>query len=198
MLNKPRGLICACKDERQGTVMSCFPEDIREGLFHVGRLDKDTEGMLIVTDDGKLCQELLLPENNVPKTYLFIAMGTLNEEEIGRLEEGLCIYSDSPEQRTMPAKLEIISTQPLSEVREYLNAKDSKKPSRRDLMPTTTGKITITEGKKHQVRRMLKAVGCYIVYLKRLSIGRLSLDEGLATGEYREISGEELLKLKEK
>ena len=186
MLNKPRGLISACTDQRQKTVLSCFPEEDRDGLFHVGRLDKDTEGLLIVTDDGDLCQRLMHPDNIVSKRYLFLCAYALDTDKLKVLREGMRIYSSSQE-CTRPAEVEILSTQPIEEVTEYLNPVDLKK-SRGKKQMTTFGIITITEGKKHQVRRMLRGVGCYVYYLKRVSIGALCLDDTLAPGEYRELN----------
>ena len=192
MLNKPRGYLSACKDDKCQTVLSLFSREDSAGLFHVGRLDKDTEGLLIMTDDGAFCHRLMKPGFNVKKTYLFYAEGTLGEEKIGLIENGLCIYPTKSDRLTLPAKVKVIGTSVLNEYEDFLPIFDRKKMSRRRLIPVVIGELTITEGKKHQVRRMLKAVGCNVFYLKRLSIGELKLDPTLKIGEYRPLTDEEL------
>ena len=195
MLNKPRGLLSACADERCGTVLSCIDENEREGLFHVGRLDKDTEGMLILTDDGALCHRLMHPDNEVKKTYYFLCRGILTDEKISLLESGVRIYKNE-ENLTRPASIRIISTQPIEDVIHLLNDIDRKRV-RGKSHPTTIGTITVSEGKKHQVRRMLRGVDCYVYYLRRIKIGALSLDESLKIGEYRPLSDTEISLLKQ-
>ena len=191
MLYKPRGLVSACTDSGCETVMSCFEECEREGLFHVGRLDKDTEGLILITDDGDLCFRLMRPEFKVKKKYYFIALGDINDGKAEILEGGAAIYRD-PDKLTAPARLEILSRGKRKDIEHLLNYKDGKKSDRRSEFPTVSGYLTITEGKKHQVRRMLKSVGCHIVFLKRLSIGEICLDEGLKPGEYRALTDVEL------
>ena len=195
MLNKPRGLLSACADERCDTVLSCIDESEREGLFHVGRLDKDTEGLLLFTDDGAFCHSLMHPDNEVQKTYYFLCSGALTDEKIATLEAGVAIYKNA-ENLTRPASLSVISTQPITDVLHLLNDADLKRV-RGKSHATTIGTITISEGKKHQVRRMLRGVGCYVYYLKRIKIGALSLDENLKIGEYRPLSESEISLLKQ-
>lgn len=190
MLNKPRGLLSACADERCDTVLSCINEPERAGLFHVGRLDKDTEGLLLLTDDGAFCHSLMHPDNEVYKTYYFISAGTLTEEKIDALESGVAIYKND-ENLTRPATVEVISVQPITDVLPFLNDLDLKRVRGKSHL-TTIGTITISEGKKHQVRRMLRGVGCYVYYLKRIKIGALTLDEGLKVGEYRPLTEAEI------
>lgn len=191
MLNKPRGCISACRDARHKTVLDCFPEESRDRLFHVGRLDKDTEGLLIVTDDGRLCNDLMMPEGRVKKTYFFWALGSLSNEEKTRLEGGVTIYRER-DFITSPAEIEIFDLAELRDIRSLLSEDDVKRSNRRGAHPVFSGIITITEGKKHQVKRMLGNAGCRVVYLKRVSIGALVLDNALAPGEYRELSAEEI------
>ena len=191
MLNQPRGLVSACTDASCPTVLSCFPEDERKGLFHVGRLDKDTEGLLLLTDDGDLCYRLMKPEYKVSKRYYFIALGSLSPEQVQNIEQGVSIYKDKSVV-TAPASLEIIAVGKRRDIPHLLSYDELKKADRRADFPTVTGIVTITEGKKHQVRRMLKAFGCHIVYLKRLSIGDIRLDESLGLGEYRPLTDAEL------
>ena len=104
----------------------------------------------------------------------------------------LCIYPTKSDRLTLPAKVKVIGTSVLNEYEDFLPIFDRKKMSRRRLIPVVIGELTITEGKKHQVRRMLKAVGCNVFYLKRLSIGELKLDPALKIGEYRPLTDEEL------
>lgn len=191
MFYKPSGCITARKDEKHKTVMDYFEEEWKEELKPVGRLDKDTEGLLLFTNDGKWNQYLMRPENHVEKTYFFWAAGELNEEKRKQLEQGLFLIG--AEERTMPARLEIGETAQLEEIEPLFRGKKCsnviKNPRNHKV---TSGYLTIKEGKKHQVKRMLKAVGCYVVYLKRISIGKLLLDEKLQPGEYRELKVEEL------
>lgn len=167
MLNKPAGVISATEDHAQSTVLDFFKEEPYKNLYPVGRLDKDTEGLLLITNDGTLGHRLLSPKNHVPKTYYAKLAHGLTQEDINALENGV----DIGEKRlTQPAKVEIIAE--------------------------TAVHITITEGKFHQVKRMFEAVDNQVVYLKRISMGSLRLDENLALGEYRVLTKEELTQLK--
>ena len=193
MFNKPRGCITACRDERQKTVMDYLPEAEREGLFPVGRLDKDTEGFLILTDDGKFCFHINEPKEHTEKTYFFYAKGELTDEKIKALEKGVSIYVEE-DRLTAPAKAEKLHTKTMREIAHLME--ESERPrlknTRKGDVPVTAGKITITEGKKHQVKRMVKAVGMHVVYLERIAIGSVKLDESLRRGEYRPLTDEEL------
>jgi 16S rRNA pseudouridine516 synthase len=160
-------------------------------LFPVGRLDKDTEGFLLVTDDGNLCFELMKPENEIPKTYFFWALGTLKEEKIKEIESGVSIYKGR-DFETAPAKVVIAKIAKLSDIKDFLCEQDAKMSRNRGEMPVTAGYITITEGKKHQVKRMIRYTGCRVLYLKRVAIGALRLDEDLPVGDYRALSSSEL------
>lgn len=172
MLHKPQGVVSATKDNHDKTVIDLIHEDFKDKLFPVGRLDKDTEGLLLLTDDGMLAHELLSPKKHVDKVYFAKVAGRFTEEEIKRFREGLDIGNGEKEKE---AFLEILKAgEDQSEVL-----------------------ITITEGKFHQVKRMAKAVGSEVLYLKRLSMGPLKLDEELEIGTYRRLSEEELHKLKE-
>ncbi len=195
MFNKPKGCITARTDERHKTVMDYFPESLREIIFPVGRLDKDTEGLLLLTNDGILCYDLMMPERKVSKTYFFWAKGEISEEKKREIESGAAIYPGKDE-LTAPAKLEILEEKTLSEIKEYLSEDEQKTANRRPQLPAFSGLLTITEGKKHQVKRMLKYAGCRVVYLKRLRIGALNLDKSLPLGSYRELTEKELSALK--
>ena len=186
MFNKPFGCVCARRDALYPTVMDYFKELHNENLSPVGRLDRETEGLLFITDDGHWNQLMTHPSHMKEKTYEFIAMGTLNEEKIYQLENGLLLTgSDKP---TAPAQVTVTGTTVLSEILPTLHPDIQKNTCHnRPQHPVVIGTITITEGRKHQVRRMLKAVGCCIIYLKRHSMGDFTLDKDLKPGEWKEI-----------
>ncbi len=167
MLHKPAGVITATRDANEQTVMSLLKENQRADLFPVGRLDKDTEGLLLITNDGELAHALLSPKKHVPKTYLVQMPEKLDLGQIEALEQGLDIGDDK---LTAPAKVEIVDDGHIL--------------------------LTIYEGRYHQVKRMLHAVGSEVLYLKRLSFGPLLLDESLDKGEYRALTEEEIAALK--
>lgn len=167
MLHKPAGVVSATEDNREKTVLDLVrPEDRKNGLFPVGRLDKDTEGLLLLTDDGELAHRLLSPKKHVDKTYYAKIDGQVTKEHIEQFREGLDI---GDEKKTLPAVLTILLSGPVSEI-----------------------EITIHEGRFHQIKRMFEAVGCKVTYLKRLSMGSLVLDETLPLGEYRSLTEAEL------
>lgn len=167
MLHKPAGVVSATEDNREKTVLDLVrPEDRKNGLFPVGRLDKDTEGLLLLTDDGELAHRLLSPKKHVDKTYYAKIDGQVTEEHIKQFREGLDI---GDEKKTLPAVLTILLSGPVSEI-----------------------EVTIHEGRFHQIKRMFEAVGCKVTYLKRLSMGSLVLDETLPPEEYRPLTEAEL------
>ena len=167
MLHKPAGVVSATEDSREKTVLDLVrPEDRKNGLFPVGRLDKDTEGLLLLTDDGELAHRLLSPKKHVDKTYYAKIDGQVTEEHVKQFREGLDI---GDEKKTLPAVLTILLSGPVSEI-----------------------EVTIHEGRFHQIKRMFEAVGCKVTYLKRLSMGSLVLDETLPLGEYRSLTEAEL------
>ncbi|MEE0398713.1 MAG: 16S rRNA pseudouridine(516) synthase [Lachnospiraceae bacterium] len=167
MLHKPAGVITATEDKKESTVMDILREEKVKNLFPVGRLDKDTEGLLLVTDDGELAHNLLSPKKHVDKEYLVKVRDSISEEDCRKLSEGVDIGDEKP---TAPAKVERVAE------KEIL--------------------LTIREGRFHQVKRMLQAVGNEVLYLKRLSMGRLRLPEDLEKGAYRPLSEEEIYKIK--
>jgi len=174
MLNKPQGVVSATEDKKYPTVLDLIADKKRKDLFPVGRLDLDTEGLLLITDDGVLSHNLLAPGKHVPKTYFARIQGMVTEQEIQRFAKGLDI---GDEKQTQPAKLEIQSTDSLNGQSEIL--------------------LTITEGRFHQVKRMFQAVGMEVIYLKRMSMGSLSLDPKLAPCAWRFLTDEEVQGLKQ-
>lgn len=167
ILHKPAGVITATEDKKESTVMDILREEKVKNLFPVGRLDKDTEGLLLITDDGELAHNLLSPKKHVDKEYLVKVRDSISEEDCRKLSEGVDIGDEKP---TAPAKVERVAE------KEIL--------------------LTIREGRFHQVKRMLQAVGNEVLYLKRLSMGSLRLPEDLEKGAYRPLSEEEIYKIK--
>lgn len=171
MMNKPAGCVSATFDSRYPTVLDYVPEEyLHFEPFPAGRLDIDTEGLVLLTNDGQLAHNILSPKKHVPKTYYAKISGAVNEEDIAVFSEGIIIDGGI---KTKPAKLEIISSGEISEIN-----------------------LTITEGKFHQVKRMFEAAGKSVIYLKRIKMGGLYLDESLEKGAVRELSEEELNMLK--
>ena len=179
LFNKPAGCVSATEDFRDKTVLDYIEEkDRRKGLFPVGRLDKDTEGFLLITDDGPLAHELLSPKKHVDKTYYAKVSGKVTEEDVVKLAEGVDI---GEKDLTRPARLEILSTwESGTESAEAGNNWESEI------------RLTIHEGKFHQVKRMMEALGKKVTYLKRLSMGPLALPSDLPTGKYRPLTEKEL------
>lgn len=192
MYHKPRGLLTARTDKNRPTVMDAFPMEYRD-LFPVGRLDKETEGLLLFTDDGALAARLLHPEHHVEKTYLFYSHGSLSDEDQAQLERGVFI---DPEKtvRTSPAKLQILRECSLSDLSADISEYEQKRLRGHEGDTVTVGMLTITEGKKHQVRKMLLAVGGRVIYLRRIAFGPLSLGN-LPLGALRLLTKEEIAAL---
>lgn len=168
MLNKPQGVVSATQDNTAGTVVDLIDSPRKSDLFPVGRLDKDTEGLLLLTNDGELAHNMLSPKKHVDKTYFVTIEKPLSSTEITALENGVDIGDDKP---TAPAKVAI--------------------------QDDTHILLTIHEGRFHQVKRMLKAVDNEVLALKRISFGALTLDENLAPGESRELTEQEVFAIKQ-
>lgn len=191
LLNKPAGCVSATEDRNDRTVMEYVHSD-RKGLFPVGRLDKDTEGLLLITDDGMLAHELLAPGKHVDKTYFVRAEGHLTEDKIEKLESGVDI---GEEKMTMPAKVQITGG---SWKKTENGGPAHVGRVRRENLPEvyTELYLTIHEGKFHQVKRMMAAVGTPVIYLKRISMGTLKLPDDLKKGECRPLTEKEVEELK--
>ncbi|HZG15794.1 MAG TPA: pseudouridine synthase [Candidatus Bathyarchaeia archaeon] len=170
MLNKPPGVISATEDSRHETVVDLLPIEWADKVHPVGRLDIDTEGLLLLTNDGQLSHSLLSPKKKVDKEYYAKIRGQVTQHHIDEFAKGVTLDDGY---HTMPAKLEILSSGEESEI-----------------------KVTIMEGKFHQVKRMFAAFGLEVTYLKRLRMGTLVLDESLELGDYRELTEEELAGLR--
>ncbi len=188
MFHKPAGCISANRDEIHATVMDYFKDVNDEGLHTVGRLDKDTEGLLFVTNDGKWTQKLMHPDNHVPKTYFFWSMGELTEEKIQMIQDGVMLRGG----KARPAEITLVETKQLKDILEIATGIRAENQMEH---PVYAALLTVHEGKKHQVKRMIRGIGGYVVYLKRISVGTVKLDELLRPGEYRPLTEEELEKL---
>lgn len=172
MMNKPQGVISATEDYFQEVVTDLLePEHRVFSPFPVGRLDKDTEGLLLLTSDGKLAHQLLSPKKHIPKIYIADIEGEVTEADVQAFQTGITLDNGY---KTMPGNLQILQA----------GAK-------------STVKVTIYEGKFHQIKRMFRSLGKHVIYLKRIRMGSLMLDPDLAPGEYRELTTEEMNKLKE-
>ncbi|WP_338449155.1 pseudouridine synthase [Niallia oryzisoli] len=172
MMNKPQGVISATEDHYEKTVIDLLEmEDAVYSPFPVGRLDKDTEGLLLLTNDGQLAHQLLSPKKHVPKTYFAVIDQEVTDADVKAFQEGVTLDDGYV---TKPGMLKILKSGIRSDI-----------------------ELTITEGKFHQVKRMFEAVGKKVVYLQRISMGPLRLDESLELGEYRELTDEEITAIKE-
>ncbi len=169
MLYKPQGCVSATKDTLSDTVLDILKDENTDGLFPVGRLDKDTEGLLLITNDGKLAHELLSPAKHVDKKYYVTLDKAIDDDSIAKIEGGIDIGDDKP---CLPCEIEKIESDKVF--------------------------ITIREGRFHQVKRMFAAVGFMVTYLKRISMGVVTLDESLKPGEYRRLTDEEVQSLTNK
>lgn len=215
MFNKPAGCVSATTDNTCKTVIDYLKNEQVSGLFPVGRLDKDTEGLLIITNDGELAHKLLSPKKHVAKKYYARIKGNLPTDVEKRFEDGLDI---GDEKKTLPARIEVLQNAKTTESTDKLTGKTDNMTGKTDNMTGNTDNITdvvisdrsdalpdegpalfdsevyvvITEGRYHQVKRMFKAVGCEVTYLERKSMGGLELDDTLRRGEYRKLTDEEI------
>lgn len=222
MFNKPAGCVSATTDNTCKTVIDYLKNEQVSGLFPVGRLDKDTEGLLIITNDGELAHKLLSPKKHVAKKYYARIKGNLPTNVGKRFEDGLDI---GDEKKTLPARIEVLQNARTTESTDKLTGKTDNMTGKADNMTGKTDNMTgntdnitdvvicdrsdalpdegpalfdsevyvvITEGRYHQVKRMFKAVGCEVTYLERKSMGGLELDDTLRRGEYRKLTAEEI------
>jgi 16S rRNA pseudouridine516 synthase len=228
MLNKPAGVISASEDKTQKTVLDLIAGQKRRDLFPVGRLDKDTEGLLLITNDGPLCNRLLAPGKHVDKKYYALVRGQVTKQDVEQFRRGVLIGDEKP---TREAWLTILETgvrrddcfelAELPTVEGQREKRESGEAAERAVAEQEAAeqavaeqeaieraerveqhaeaeeiysriRLVITEGRYHQVKRMFQAVGKEVVYLKRLSMGPLELDEALEPGQYRKLTEEEL------
>ena len=193
MFNKPMGCVTARSDAVHRTVMDYFPSELAEKLHPVGRLDKDTCGLLILTDDGMLDISIMQPRKHISKTYFFYAIGSMDDEKTALLENGVPLVGFT----TDSAKFRLIKRFRIGELEEFMPEKRRMRYLKNPDGPAFAAELTISEGKKHEVKRMLEAVGCRIFYLRRESIGKLKLDPRLEQGQFRPLTDEEVCLLKD-
>jgi len=178
MLNKPAGYVSATTDNMHKTVTELIKDSKRNDIFPVGRLDIDTEGLLLITNDGPLAHALLSPHKHIDKTYFLVADSIITESSIKLLEDGIDI---GDEKAALPAKTS--------------NVKYFGHESINGTSTYTSMELTLHEGRYHQVKRMIQAAGSNVVYLKRIRMGALELDKTLPPGGYRRLTAEEMEKL---
>lgn len=189
MLNKPRGTVSATSAPFFKTVMDCFPKDLSTGLHPVGRLDIDTEGLLIITDDGELTFRLTRPEFGFIKRYFFMAFGKLSAAGAEKIERGGTLFGNG--RPAKPAHIEWLEHRTVEACSSYIPPEKLEHCMKNPRGIVSAGVIAVTEGQRHEVKLLLRGAGCSIFYLKRISMGKIVLDEKLAPGEYREFTPEE-------
>lgn len=190
MLNKPYGSVSARSDSKYPTVMDCFPLEDRKVLFPVGRLDVDTTGLMIVTDDGWLCHCLTYPGFKVVKEYFFMAFGTISPEHREKIHQGITLPGNGL--RAAPAELHIHRVSTVLDCAEHLPAHIREAALRNPTGSVTIGSICVTEGRKHEVKLLIKSAGCHVFMLRRERLGGLHLDPNLPQGNYRELTEAEV------
>lgn len=188
LFHKPSGCVTAKQDNLHETVMDYFPEDIAADVVPVGRLDLDTEGLLLLTNDGELNHQLMSPAHHVPKTYYAILDKEVPQEAVELFQNGVDI---GDEKLTLPAVLTILDMSE-NDAGHSMNVMAQKDGTRNLLY---AAELTIHEGRFHQVKRMFEAVGCHVTYLKRLSMGSLTLED-LPKGEFRKLTLDEVERLR--
>lgn len=187
MFHKPFGCVTARRDDRYPTVMDYFKELHNDKLSPVGRLDRETTGLLLITDDGVFNQKCTHPSYRKEKTYEFTVLGELTPERIDILETGIVLKGST--ELTSPARITVTRHAVMSDILSTLPEEIRKDIHKnRPDHPVTYGIITISEGKKRQIRRMMKSVHCCVIELKRISVGDIVLDDSLQPGEWKEIT----------
>lgn len=196
VFNKPTGCVTARTDALNKTVMDYFVGEDLTNLSPVGRLDKDTRGLIFVTDDGKWLQYMTNPESKVRKKYKFVAMGVVDEQRLDEIRHGVSLTGMNG-RLTRPASVEIIKNGIFADYKHLVegNTKD-KILKNKDDTPVFIGYVTVVEGRKHEVRRLIKYCNGCIFYLERIMMGEYELDDKLKPGSYRALDIEELEKIK--
>lgn len=198
MMHKPSGYISATKDNSQKTVIDLLKKNtgnIKNGVFPVGRLDIDTEGLLLLTNDGNLAHMLLSPGKHIDKAYYLIADGIITEDAIKQLEKGIDIGDNA---LALPARTENIKVCKFKELGEYeqgiITERYNIQKTNNNIF--TSMELVLHEGRYHQVKRMIKAAGSQVLYLRRIRMGTLVLDKELLPGQCRELTDEETRSIK--
>lgn len=200
MFNKPSGSLTARSDENDKTIFDILPNDLKEKytLFPVGRLDKDTEGLILLTNDGLFNHKVIHKDSNVKKVYRFYALGKLDKKKVKALQKGMILEDSKEKVKTKPFKVKTLKTWKYKDARSILPDVAWTR-IRKEQRPDSSfflGEITLWEGKKHEVKRILKGLDCYVVYLKRIQIGKIKLDKKLEKGKTRDLTKREIKSFK--
>lgn len=195
MLNKPAGIITATEDRRQKTVLDLFEEGRRKDLSPVGRLDKDTVGLLLITNDGELHHRLLSPKKHVDKEYYARIDGKVDDKDIEKFAAGIVIDETLT---ALPANLIVDGYRESALPADFVDLENSHAPQSELAKGVSEIRVVVQEGKFHQIKRMFHAIGKEVIYLKRIRMGSLILDEHLSEGKYRKLTAEEIALLKRK
>ena len=188
IFHKPAGCVTALRDDREPTIVQYLDGLDMQKLRPVGRLDRDTEGLLILTDDGKYNQRMTHPQAGISKEYFFWALGTFDEEKRHVLMQGASLRGNR-EVTARPALVRICEVSTLAQTEPYVKGKTRERVLKnKPDSPTFSGYITVTEGKKHEVKRLLKSIGCCCIYLKRVRMGEVRLPDDLPPGQVREFT----------
>lgn len=200
MMNKPAGLITARSDENEKTIFDIIPDTLKEKytLFPVGRLDKDTEGLILITNDGLFNHKVIHKDSGVKKVYRFFSLGEIDKKKVKKAQTGLVLSDAKDKVKTKPFKIKKINSWHYKDaIRVLPDVSFSRiKKKQKDDSIVTYGEITLYEGKKHEVKRILKELGCYVVYLKRIQIGKVKLDNKLKLGDLRDLTKNEVKSFK--
>ena len=194
MMNKPRGVITATEDARQETVLDLMAGEHRKDISPVGRLDKDTVGLLLITNDGQLNHQLLSPKHHVDKEYLARVSGKVTENDVKAFARGLFIEEGF---RALPAQLKIQAYREIPAEADFRDLAMSNAPGQDLPDGVTEITVVIQEGKYHQIKKMFHAIGKEVIYLQRIRMGSLELDPNLQEGQYRKLTDEEIRLLKQ-
>lgn len=198
---KPAGCVTALRDETEPTIMEYLTGLDMSVLRPIGRLDRDTEGLLILTDDGKYNQRMTHPDAGIEKEYFFWAIGSFTEEKKKALLQGTDIAQKSGKGTengkgpvmAKPAKIDLLEVSELGKITDMIVGKRREHILKnRSDTAVFSGIMTVTEGQKHEVRRLLKSIGCYCIYLKRIRMGEIRLDPSLKKGEVRAFMPEDI------
>lgn len=193
MLNKPAGCVSACRDAQHPTVLDCFPPEERAGLFPMGRLDKNSVGILLITDDGKLNRRLLAPENHIEKQYQVWALGKISQEKLNLLQNGIVVKG--LQQPLKAQSVRMLKQEKLCDIPVPIFENRKSLLMEQPELSVCCLEIILTEGKRHEIKRLLEAIGCMAVALKRTSFAGIALDEALLPGTYRNITEQERMLL---
>ena len=189
MFNKPAGFITSCRDPRDRTVMEFIPEGLREKVHPVGRLDRDTTGLLLFTDDGRVDRALLDPARGIPRVYSLHAIGSMTEEKIAAIASGVMLGDSGV--RSRGASLRVTGLYTVYELHDLLPPRRRMRYLKNPEGPAFSAEIELAEGRKHEVKLIMRASDCRVIELRRISFGGIRLDPELEPGGLRELDKNE-------